>query len=225
MDEVQYGYTSGPVEYLFTETSGNPGAKSSGWQTSRTYTDTGLQPGTTYSYTVSMRAGTLTSATSAAFSATTPATSFASSITIGGTQQFALASGNGYKAVTGLDTFDANGSNKLVVCVALEHSNNDPASIYGVRYNGAKSANNSLVIAALGNAGNTSSAGTLNFSGNVTLNTSLTVEIYGTTTIANNGTGALLFTATVFSTPVGVSGGTSARGLTLSGAFGTTSTP
>ena len=43
------------VEYLFTETSGNPGATSSTWQDSPTYTDTGLNPGTTYKYTVTAR--------------------------------------------------------------------------------------------------------------------------------------------------------------------------
>ena len=33
---------TGPVEYFFTETSGNPGGDSSGWQGSTTYEDTGL---------------------------------------------------------------------------------------------------------------------------------------------------------------------------------------
>jgi hypothetical protein len=47
--------TNGPIEYLFTETSGNPGATNSAWQTDPTYTDTGLSPGTQYSYTVAMR--------------------------------------------------------------------------------------------------------------------------------------------------------------------------
>lgn len=46
---------SGPVEYLFTETSGNPGGTSSGWRTDPSYTDTGLSPETTYSYTVTTR--------------------------------------------------------------------------------------------------------------------------------------------------------------------------
>ncbi len=46
---------SGGVEYLFTETTGNPGGTSSGWQTSRSYIDDGLIPGTTYSYTVTTR--------------------------------------------------------------------------------------------------------------------------------------------------------------------------
>jgi len=46
---------SGIVEYLFTETTGNPGATSSVWQTSPVYTDTGLSPETQYTYTVTMR--------------------------------------------------------------------------------------------------------------------------------------------------------------------------
>ena len=46
---------SGPVEYLFTETSGNPGGTSSAWQTSTSYTDTALTASTQYTYTVTMR--------------------------------------------------------------------------------------------------------------------------------------------------------------------------
>ncbi|MFK7849884.1 MAG: DUF6288 domain-containing protein [Akkermansiaceae bacterium] len=46
---------SGPVEYLFTETSGSPGASSSGWQTTASFTDDGLDASTTYSYTVTLR--------------------------------------------------------------------------------------------------------------------------------------------------------------------------
>ena len=66
--------TTGPVEYLFTETSGHPGGSSSGWQTNQTYVNTGLNPSTTYSYTVTMRdalANTGTASTVA--SVTTPA--------------------------------------------------------------------------------------------------------------------------------------------------------
>jgi hypothetical protein len=65
---------TGPVEYLFTETSGHPGGSSSGWQTNQTYVNTGLNPSTTYSYTVTMRdalANTGTASTVA--SVTTPA--------------------------------------------------------------------------------------------------------------------------------------------------------
>jgi len=39
---------TGPVEYYFDETSGNPGGSDSGWQTEPTYTDTGLTPETQY---------------------------------------------------------------------------------------------------------------------------------------------------------------------------------
>ena len=40
------------VEYYFTETSGNSGGSDSGWQSSATYTDTGLTAETQYTYTV-----------------------------------------------------------------------------------------------------------------------------------------------------------------------------
>ncbi len=43
------------VEYYFDETSGNPGGSDSGWQDSTSYTDTGLSPGTTYTYRVQAR--------------------------------------------------------------------------------------------------------------------------------------------------------------------------
>jgi fibronectin type 3 domain-containing protein len=63
---------SGPVEYLFTETSGNPGGTSSTWQTSASYTDSGLNPSTQYTYTVTMRDSlTNTGSASSGASATT----------------------------------------------------------------------------------------------------------------------------------------------------------
>jgi autotransporter-associated beta strand protein len=136
MGEVGYGYTGGTVEYLFTETSGNPGGTSSAWQAARSYTDTGLQPGTAYAYTVSMRAGALTSPASAPAPATTTAVTLASAITVDATQAFAIPSGSGYKAATGLGTFDAATADKLVVVVAAENANNDHFAIFGVRYNG-----------------------------------------------------------------------------------------
>ena len=46
-----------PVSFYFSETSGNPGGADSGWQTSNTYTNTGLSAGTQYTYTVKMRDG------------------------------------------------------------------------------------------------------------------------------------------------------------------------
>ncbi len=136
--EVEFGQTGGTIEYQFTETTGNPGATSSAWQTSRSYTDTGLQPGTSYSYSVSMRAGALSSATSAPRSALTKGATLPGTITVDSSKAFSVASGNGYKAVTNLGTFNAAGADKLVVVVSLENSNNDPAMIFGVRYNGVQ---------------------------------------------------------------------------------------
>jgi hypothetical protein len=46
---------TGPVQYLFAETTGNPGGSSSAWQTSPSYTNNGLDPSTQYTYTVTMR--------------------------------------------------------------------------------------------------------------------------------------------------------------------------
>ncbi len=134
--EVASGQTGGTIEYQFTETTGNPGATSSAWQTSRSYTDTGLQPGTNYSYTVSIRAGTLATSASAPASATTPSASFAQTITVDAAEPFTMQSGSGYKAVTNLGTFDAATADKLVVVIAAENANNDHYALTGVRYNG-----------------------------------------------------------------------------------------
>ena len=66
---------SGWIQYRFDETSGNPGGKGSGWQTSSSYTDGGLSPDTQYSYTVTMRdAFGNTTTASPPVSATTAAT-------------------------------------------------------------------------------------------------------------------------------------------------------
>jgi len=43
------------VLYYFDEISGNPGGTDSGWQTSTSYTDTGLLPSMQYTYTVTAR--------------------------------------------------------------------------------------------------------------------------------------------------------------------------
>ena len=134
---VAFGFT-GTVEYMFTETTGNPGATSSGWQTSRSYTDTGLQAGTQYSYTGSMRAGTLTATTSAAASAATLPSPTTRTATVNSTQQFSLVADlEGFRAVTGLGTFDAGAADKLVVVVSTEDKNNGGVGyVYDVRYNG-----------------------------------------------------------------------------------------
>jgi hypothetical protein len=55
MQSVAGADASGPVEYLFTETTGNFGGVPSGWQTNPSFTATGLLPGTRYAYTVAMR--------------------------------------------------------------------------------------------------------------------------------------------------------------------------
>lgn len=130
------GFT-GPVEYRFTETTGNPGASSSGWQASRTYTDSGLQAGTAYSYRVEMRAGSLTAAPSVVMSATTSNAPAKQSVVVNSTQQFNLQSGSGLKGVTGLGTFNASGADKLVVVISTEDANNAGTGfVYEVRYNG-----------------------------------------------------------------------------------------
>ncbi len=46
---------SSGVQYYFDETSGNPGGSDSGWQDSPSYTDTGLDPNTEYTYQVEAR--------------------------------------------------------------------------------------------------------------------------------------------------------------------------
>ncbi len=113
----------GPVEYLFTETSGNPGGSSSGWQSSPIYTDIGLQPSTTYTYTVTKRAGSFTGRSSEPASATTPAAGIPGEITFDGFV-------SGYLGGTPKTfTFDASDSDKLVVIVSGEHSN--PGSLAG----------------------------------------------------------------------------------------------
>ncbi len=66
---------SGPVEYLFSEITGNPGGTSSGWQTSPSYTDSGLRPLTEYAYIVTMRDSVgNTGTTSSPAGVTTPGT-------------------------------------------------------------------------------------------------------------------------------------------------------
>ena len=74
---------SGPVEHSFVETSGNPGGTSSGWQTSPSYTDTGLTASTQYTYTVQMRDALANiGAVSAALSVTTDPAPSGDTVTI-----------------------------------------------------------------------------------------------------------------------------------------------
>ncbi|NNC87462.1 MAG: hypothetical protein HKN82_03255, partial [Akkermansiaceae bacterium] len=137
MRAIEGTSTGDPVEYLFTETTGNPGGDSSGWQSSPTYTDIGLQPATAYAYTVTMRAGTYTGQESAEAFETTNAAGSTGTITVDSTQQFNLQSGGGLQAVTGLGGFDAAGADKLVVVVSTEHGfNNGDGFVFEIRYNG-----------------------------------------------------------------------------------------
>ena len=122
----------GPVQYLFTETSGNAGGSSSGWQSSPIFTDIGLQPSTTYSYNVTLRAGTYTGRASASASATTSAAGLPGTITF---DKFVSA----YSAGTPKTfTFDASASDKLVVIVTGEHNfpNNITGNVKTVTYDG-----------------------------------------------------------------------------------------
>jgi hypothetical protein len=122
----------GPVEYLFTETSGNSGGSSSGWQSMPTYTDTGLQPSTTYSYTVTKRAGAYTGRTSAAAMATTASAGIPGNITLDGFV-------SGYIGGTPKTfTFDATTSDKLVVIVTGEHNfgGNTTGNVKTITYDG-----------------------------------------------------------------------------------------
>ena len=47
--------SGGGIQYYFDETSGNSGATDSDWQSSNSYTDSGLINGTTYTYRVQTR--------------------------------------------------------------------------------------------------------------------------------------------------------------------------
>lgn len=48
-----------PVQYLFEEMTGNPGATTSGWQSPNSYVDSGLNANTLYTYRVKARDGVL----------------------------------------------------------------------------------------------------------------------------------------------------------------------
>lgn len=129
--------TGEPLEYLFTEMSGNPGATSSGWQPSAAYTDIGLQPATPYSYLVTMRSGLYETDPSDIHFATTHPSGVSGVITVEATAQFAMQNGDGLNAVTGLAGFDAAGADKLVVTLGTEHGfNNGDGYVFDVRYSG-----------------------------------------------------------------------------------------
>jgi hypothetical protein len=124
---------NGPVQYLFTEVSGNPGGTSSGWQSSPAYTDTGLNPTTNYRYTVTLRDSLgISGSPSPAAGATTPAAPPRAEVKIDGSKFFQSTSAT----ITG--TFDASGSDKLVVILTGEHGfNNNSGTVTSVTYDGA----------------------------------------------------------------------------------------
>jgi Family of unknown function (DUF6288) len=88
---------NGTVQYLFTETSGNPGGSSSGWQISPSYTDSGLTASTRYTYTVTMRdslANTVNAfVPTAAMSATTQMAGFGEFVPNGNFQMYKPGTG------------------------------------------------------------------------------------------------------------------------------------
>ncbi|NCG12764.1 MAG: hypothetical protein GWP38_05400 [Planctomycetia bacterium] len=129
--------TGDPIEYFFAEVSGNPGGTTSGWQSSASYTDIGLQPSTEYSYFVTMRSGLEETDPSDVLSSSTHPSGVSGMITVDETAQFSLQSGIGLNAVTGLAGFDAAGADKLVVTVGTEHGfNNGEGYVFEVRYSG-----------------------------------------------------------------------------------------
>jgi hypothetical protein len=74
---------TGPVEYFFDETSGNPGGTDSGWQSSASYTDTGLTAATQYTYRVRVRDAVTPTPNETAYSSTANATTLQEEIVPG----------------------------------------------------------------------------------------------------------------------------------------------
>ncbi|OYV04660.1 MAG: hypothetical protein CFE26_15700, partial [Verrucomicrobiales bacterium VVV1] len=85
------------VEYFFDETSGNSGGTDSGWQDSPTYTDTGLNSGTTYTYTVTARDKSPAQNTTSASAPSSATTSMPPAFTVWNVQ---LASQSGNQITT-----------------------------------------------------------------------------------------------------------------------------
>jgi len=103
---------SPPVQYFFDETSGNFGGTDSVWQASRSYTDTGLRPGTAYSYRVQMRdaAGNMTEwSTTANVSTTGTADTTAPTPNPGQFETAPAATGTGVMSMTAVAGTDASG--------------------------------------------------------------------------------------------------------------------
>ncbi len=126
--------SSGAVQYRFVEMTGNPGGNSSSWQSSRVYTDHGLNPNTFYAYQVQMRVGTFAGVESGRQTVITPPPE--NEISVIRSQPFSLQSGWGLKKVLGLGSFDAHGADKLIVVVSTENGSNDASgAVLDLRYN------------------------------------------------------------------------------------------
>ncbi len=129
---------SGEVEYRFTELSGGPGGKSTGWQSSRTFVNSGLWPNMTYRYRVEQRIGTVRLEASSEVSVRTPVGRAPQGvIEVGDRASFSVADGSGYLDVEGIGAFDANMADKLVVAVSVEHGfQNGSGKVNGITYAG-----------------------------------------------------------------------------------------
>ena len=120
---------SGPVEYYFTETSLNPGGTDSGWQTSSSYTDMGLNPGTQYTYTVKMRDALLNIGEASTPASATTTSDLSPAVLV----ELPLDEGNGVVAgdISGL------GNNGTLLNGAAFEANTPDSSPYAVRFDGA----------------------------------------------------------------------------------------
>jgi beta-xylosidase len=91
------------LEYYFSETTGNPGAKNSGWVYALDYDNFGLKPGQTYSYTLKARDnyGNVTSASPAVKVKTDPALFRIAAEEFAGDQDFKKSKGNFWDGLIG----------------------------------------------------------------------------------------------------------------------------
>jgi len=88
---------SPPVEYFFDETSGNPGGSDSEWQLNPEYTDSGLDPDTEYTYTVTMRDSLLNTGTASSPASATTGSAVVDHLWDGSTNEWTTAT-NWYPA-------------------------------------------------------------------------------------------------------------------------------
>ncbi len=104
-----------PVEYFFDEISGNSGGSDSAWQTSTSYTDSGLAESTQYQYTVQMRDAFGNVGTASAVSSATTDSScgsgqpFSDYLGAGHTTGITVTQSSSDGTSTGLKTIDGSG--------------------------------------------------------------------------------------------------------------------